>query len=96
MSDGNGPVDALAKALKRALIPTHPFLECVELTDYKVRILDPESATGACTWVLIEFREGEKTWSTVGVDHNIIITTSVNVLVDGFEFTLIDHAVCVL
>jgi 2-isopropylmalate synthase len=91
VSDGNGPVDALAKALKKALLPSHPSLEGMELVDYKVRILDPESATGAATRVMIEFRDGDETWTTVSVDRNII-SASVNALVDGFEYALIEHA----
>jgi 2-isopropylmalate synthase len=93
VSDGRGPVDALATALKKALVPAHPYLEDLELVDYKVRILDPESATGAATRVMIEFKDKSKdeTWSTVSVDRNII-SASVNALVDGFEYALIEHA----
>jgi 2-isopropylmalate synthase len=91
--DGNGPVDALAGALKRALVPSHPTLNEIELIDYKVRILDPESATGAATRVMIEFRDSqsEKTWTTVSVDRNVI-SASLNALVDGFEYALIEYA----
>ena len=98
VSDGNGPVDALARALLRALTPSHPSLKSVELVDYKVRILDPESATKASTRVLIEFRDTEKdnTWTTVSVDSNVI-SASLNALIDGFEYALIEHAqVCML
>lgn len=98
VSDGSGPVDALASALKRALVPSHPYLKNVELVDYKVRILDPESATGAATRVMIEFRDSDRdeNWTTVSVDRNII-SASVNALVDGFEFALVEHASsCVL
>jgi 2-isopropylmalate synthase len=92
VSDGNGPVDALAKALKQALVPSHPSLKSLELVDYKVRILDPESATGAATRVMIEFRNDlDEKWTTVSVDRNII-SASVNALVDGFEYALIEHA----
>lgn len=93
VGDGNGPVDALANALMRALHPSHPSLENVELVDYKVRILDPESATGAATRVMIEFRDmsNEKTWTTVSVDTNVI-SASLNALIDGFEYALIDYA----
>ena len=98
VSDGNGPVDALASALKRALVPAHPYLDSIELVDYKVRILDPESATAAATRVMIEFRDDatDQTWTTVSVDRNII-SASVNALVDGFEYALVEHAEsCVL
>lgn len=93
VSDGNGPVDALAKALMRALQPVHPSLKDVELVDYKVRILDPESATGAATRVMIEFRDLQKetTWTTVSVDTNVI-SASFNALIDGFEYALIDYS----
>lgn len=93
VSDGNGPVDALAKAMKRALVPSYPIVGALELIDYKVRILDPESATAAATRVMIEFRdkESEKTWTTVSVDRNVI-SASLNALVDGFEYALIEHA----
>lgn len=93
VADGNGPVDALANALLRALQPSHPYLKNVELVDYKVRILDPESATQASTRVLIEFRDAETrtSWTTVSVDTNVI-SASLNALIDGFEYALIEHA----
>ena len=88
VAEGSGPVDALANALKRALAPSHPELESLQLVDYKVRILDPESATRAATRVMIEFRDGSnKKWTTVSVDRNII-SASLNALVDGFEYAL--------
>ena len=93
VGEGNGPVDALTNALMRALQPVHPHLQDVELVDYKVRILDPESATRASTRVMIEFRDAstEATWTTVSVDTNVI-SASLNALVDGFEYSLIEHA----
>jgi len=93
VADGDGPVDALASALKRALIPSHPSLTNLELVDYKVRILDPESATAAATRVMVEFRntENDETWTTVSVDRNII-SASLNALVDGFEYALVEYA----
>jgi 2-isopropylmalate synthase len=98
VSDGNGPVDALAKALMRALVPAHPYLNGIDLVDYKVRILDANSATAAATRVMIEFRdtETEKQWTTVSVDTNVI-SASLNALVDGFEYALVEHAqLCML
>ena len=98
VSDGSGPVDALAGALKRALVPSNPSLDYLELIDYKVRILDPESATAAATRVMIEFKDTqtEKTWTTVSVDRNVI-SASLNALADGFEYALIEHSeVCAL
>lgn len=98
VSDGDGPVDALTRALMRALLPSYPSLKSVELADYKVRILDPEAGTKAVTRVLIEFRDTEKdtTWTTVSVDSNVI-SASLNALIDGFEYALVDHShLCVL
>ena len=88
---GGKGATALAKALKQALLPSHPIIQGVELVDYKVRILDPQSATNAATRVMIEFRNGDTTWTTVSVDRNII-SASVNALVDGYEYALIEHA----
>ena len=89
VAEGNGPVDALGNALKRALAPSHPELANMQLIDYKVRILDPESATQAATRVMIEFKDPEsgRKWTTVSVDRNII-SASLNALVDGFEYAL--------
>eukprot|EP00537_Pseudo-nitzschia_pungens_P002996 CAMPEP_0172372398 /NCGR_PEP_ID=MMETSP1060-20121228/47476_1 /TAXON_ID=37318 /ORGANISM="Pseudo-nitzschia pungens, Strain cf. cingulata" /LENGTH=666 /DNA_ID=CAMNT_0013098389 /DNA_START=296 /DNA_END=2296 /DNA_ORIENTATION=- len=91
--DGTGPVDALANALLKALKPSHPTLESVELSDYKVRILNPNAATEAVTRVMIDFRDTstEETWTTVSVDTNIV-SASLNALVDGFEYALIEHS----
>lgn len=98
VSEGDGPVDALANALKKALEPSHPELKNLRLIDYKVRILDPESATRAATRVMIEFKDvstGRK-WSTVSLDRNII-SASLNALVDGFEYALKEVvAACVI
>ena len=100
VSDGNGPVDALANALMKALKPSHPYLDSVELVDYKVRILDPQSATRAATRVMIEFRDSSRdlTWTTVAVDTNVI-SASFNALIDGIEYALLEHtdkATCVV
>ncbi len=84
--------------LSRTLVSSHPYLSNLELIEYKVRILDPVSATAAATRVMIEFRdiETEKTWTTVSVDRNII-SASLNALIDGFEYALIEYAsVCAL
>ena len=71
-SEGNGPVNAIDTALREALRASYPQLERVHLTDYKVRILDSGSATGAVTRVLIDATDGERTWTTIGVSTNII------------------------
>jgi 2-isopropylmalate synthase len=73
VGEGNGPVNALDKALRSALEQTFPELASLELADFKVRILEGSHGTGAVTRVLIEFDDGSgDTWSTVGVDENII------------------------
>ncbi len=73
VGEGNGPVNALDKALRSALEHTFPELASLELADYKVRILEGSHGTGAITRVLIESDDGSgETWSTVGVDENII------------------------
>jgi 2-isopropylmalate synthase len=73
VGEGNGPVNALDKALRAALEQTFPELANLELADYKVRILEGSHGTGAVTRVLIESGDGAgDMWSTVGVDENII------------------------
>ncbi|MEY2940287.1 MAG: citramalate synthase [Ilumatobacteraceae bacterium] len=71
-AEGNGPVNAIDTALRAALVRRFPQLERVHLTDYKVRILDSGSATGAVTRVLIDASDGERSWTTIGVSANII------------------------
>ena len=75
--------------MKKVLVPSHPELEKLQLIDYKVRILDPETLTAAATRVIIDFKDTEsnKEWTTVRVDRNII-SASLNALVDGFEDAL--------
>ena len=70
--EGNGPVNALDTALRQALGRLYPELASLELIDYKVRILENSHGTGAVTRVLIESGDGSATWSTVGVDENVI------------------------
>jgi 2-isopropylmalate synthase len=72
VADGNGPVNALNKALRKAIGQFYPRLRGVRLTDYKVRILDSASGTAAMTRVLIDFSDGERVWTTVGASTNII------------------------
>ena len=71
-SEGNGPVNAIDAALRAALEPVFPQIGRIHLTDYKVRILDAGSATGAVTRVLIDATNGERSWTTIGVSANII------------------------
>ncbi|KAK4530462.1 hypothetical protein CCYA_CCYA04G1319 [Cyanidiococcus yangmingshanensis] len=88
-AEGNGPVDAVNRALRRALLRPCPQLEYVTLEDYKVRILDSESATAAITRVLVSFHDRKRgiRFTTVSADTNIIVA-SVNALVDGLEYAL--------
>jgi 2-isopropylmalate synthase len=72
VAEGNGPVNALNRALRKAIGQFYPRLRAVHLTDYKVRILDSTSGTAAMTRVLIDFADGERTWTTVGASTNII------------------------
>ena len=71
-SEGNGPVNAIDSALRAAITGSYPLLSKVHLTDYKVRILDGATATGAITRVLIDATNGDRTWTTIGVSANII------------------------
>ncbi|HLY35452.1 MAG TPA: alpha-isopropylmalate synthase regulatory domain-containing protein, partial [Candidatus Limnocylindria bacterium] len=84
-ASGNGPVNALDAALRKALIPRFPTLKGVRLLDYKVRILDGANGTGATTRVLIESGKGSRRWSTVGCSANII-EASLEALLDSLEF----------
>jgi 2-isopropylmalate synthase len=85
---GEGPVHALDRALRKALLPAFPELAEVHLTDYKVRILDAEKATGATTRVLVEAARGEARWSTVGCSPNIV-EASVQALADSYELCVL-------
>jgi 2-isopropylmalate synthase len=71
-AEGNGPVNALDRALRDALDGRYPELDRVHLTDYKVRILDTQRGTGAVTRVLLDATDGEESWTTIGVSENII------------------------
>jgi 2-isopropylmalate synthase len=86
-ADGNGPVNALDTALRKALGAFYPVLDDVHLVDYKVRILDGEAATGARTRVVIDSRDGDRSWSTMGSDTNII-TASCVALGDSLEYAI--------
>ncbi len=86
-ADGNGPVNALDRALRKGLRAFYPQIDEMHLVDYKVRILDGESATGARTRVVIESSSPTMTWATAGSDTNII-AASVLALTDSLEFGL--------
>ncbi len=84
-ASGNGPVNALDAALRKALSPKFPALRGVSLYDYKVRILDGAAGTAATTRVLVESGKGSKRWTTVGCSSNII-EASLAALLDSFEY----------
>jgi 2-isopropylmalate synthase len=85
---GNGPVNALDNAIRKALEKFYPELKEVTLLDYKVRILSPKDGTGAQTRVLIESGDGKSKWGTVGVSENII-QASWQALVDSIDYKLL-------
>ncbi len=86
-ADGNGPVNALDAALRKALRAFYPNLDGVHLYDYKVRILDGDAATAARTRVIIDSADGSREWSTMGSDTNII-AASANALADSLEYAI--------
>ena len=88
-ADGNGPVNAMDAAVRKALLPFHPRLAHVQLKDYKVRILDGEAGTAAQTRVLIDSADGRRSWSTVGSSANII-EASWQALADSLEYALLN------
>ncbi|HET6294498.1 MAG TPA: citramalate synthase [Kribbella sp.] len=88
--EGNGPVNALDHALRTAIERAYPVVNKFDLVDYKVRILDQGHGTDAVIRVLIETADGEGSWVTVGVGHNIV-EASWEALVDGFTYGLLRH-----
>ena len=84
---GNGPVNALDLALKRALTVFYPILSEVTLTDFKVRVLEANSTTAAKVRVLIESTDSRKVWTTVGVSHDVIEASFI-ALADALEYKL--------
>jgi 2-isopropylmalate synthase len=86
VAEGNGPVNALDRALRGAIADRYPHLADIELTNYKVRILDQDHGTGAVTRVLLDSTdEGGREWGTIGVSENII-EASWEALVDSLEY----------
>jgi 2-isopropylmalate synthase len=90
-AEGNGPVNALDQALRKALAPVYPMVLNIQLVDYKVRILDSKEGTGATTRVLVDSRDGEREWSTVGASTNII-EASWRALADSIEYGILSSA----
>jgi 2-isopropylmalate synthase len=87
VAEGEGPVNALDRALRKVLTPFYPGIANVHLTDFRVRILDPAEATAAKTRVIIESSDGTESWNTVGVSDNII-EASWEALEDSVEYKL--------
>jgi 2-isopropylmalate synthase len=86
--EGNGPVNALDRALRLALERLYPQLAELELIDYKVRILDGAHGTGAITRVLVETSDGKTEWNTIGVDENLI-AASWQAMEDAYTYGLL-------
>lgn len=86
-AEGDGPVNALDKAVRKALVRFYPSINEMKLTDFKVRVLDSTSATAAKVRVLIESTDGEEFWTTIGVSTDII-EASWKALVDSIEYKL--------
>lgn len=87
VAEGNGVVNALDLALRKALLPFYPEIAEVSLVDYKVRILDSQETTAAKTRVLIVSSHGEASWGTVGVSGSVIEASWI-ALVDGIDLFL--------
>ncbi|HXV18637.1 MAG TPA: alpha-isopropylmalate synthase regulatory domain-containing protein, partial [Candidatus Omnitrophota bacterium] len=85
---GDGPVNALDKAFRKALIQHYPAIKDIHLDDYKVRIVNSKAGTAAKVRVFIEFRDEKDIWTTVGVSTNII-EASWQALVDAYEYKLL-------
>jgi 2-isopropylmalate synthase len=86
-AEGNGPVNALDTAVRKALVEFYPNIGAIHLVDYKVRIIDSDAGTAAVTRVLIESKDGEDSWITVGSSTDII-EASWLALSDSLEYWL--------
>jgi len=91
VGEGDGPVNALDAALRKALDPVYPNLASMHLVDYKVRVINSTEGTAARVRVVIESQDGEDVWSTIGVSENII-EASWLALVDSVEYKLYKDA----
>jgi len=90
-AEGNGPVNALDNAVRKALEEFYPSIKFMHLTDYKVRVLDEKQGTGAMVRVHIETSNGRASWGTVGVSHNII-EASWQALADSISYGLLKES----
>ena len=91
VAEGNGPVNALDNALRKALERYFPDIHNIHLTDYKVRVINDQEATAAKVRVLIESSDYQQTWSTVGVSENVI-EASWEAIIDSIRYALIGKA----
>ena len=87
VGEGDGPVNALDSALRKALLPVYPELAEMSLVDYRVRVINSTEGTAARVRVVIESRDGESVWTTVGVSENIIEASWI-ALVDAVEYKI--------
>jgi 2-isopropylmalate synthase len=88
---GDGPVNALDAALRKALLPAFPALKKMKLIDYKVRIVNSRGGTAARIRVLVESTDGQREWGTVGVSTNIL-EASAHALTDSLSYFLLPAA----
>lgn len=91
VGEGDGPVNALDTALRKALLPSFPALQAMKLMDYKVRVINSTEGTAARVRVVIESKDEHDVWSTVGVSENIIEASWI-ALVDSFEYKIFKDA----
>ncbi len=91
-AEGNGPVNALDNALRKALEVFYPTLKTVKLVDFKVRVTEDNTTTSAKVRVIIESSDGENNWTTVGISHDVI-NASFIALVDSFEYKLMRDSI---
>ena len=92
VSEGDGPIDALDKALRKGLKNFYPSIERIRLTDYKVRVVNEDYGTGATVRVIIESADDKQVWNTVGASSNIIEASWI-ALSDSIEWWLIINGV---
>ena len=90
-AEGDGPINALDNALRKALKEFYPTLSKMHLSDFKVRVLDEKAGTAAKVRVLIQSQDEDETWNTIGVHENII-EASWQALVDSVEYKLLKES----
>ena len=88
MAEGDGPVNALDSALRKALTQYYPEMDAIRLTDFKVRVINVKEGTAAKVRAIVDSADAEDTWSTIGVSTNII-DASWHAVVDSIEYGLL-------